>query len=94
MKTLHIPERCEVLLEPDGAGGAWVSAIKYRGATWRTRATLEVWLYWGDWWLTADLEGELRTYFILGTDKGEISVFHRRGARLEQRGWFVEGWYD
>jgi hypothetical protein len=94
MKTLHTPERCRVLLEPDGASGASVSAVQYRGATWCTRVTLEVWCYWGDWWLDATLKGERRTYFVLGTQRGEISVFCRVHRDAALNGWFVEGWYD
>lgn len=94
MKTLHTPQRCQVLLEPDEDGRPWVVAVKFRGLTWRTRVTLEVWSYWGEWWLDADLEGESRTYFVLGTQHGEISLFQRKGARLEDRGWYVEGWFD
>ena len=94
MKTLHIPERCEVLLEPDGTGGVWVSALRWRGSTWRVKTTLEVWVYWGDWWLDPGLAGESRRYHVLGTQKGEISRFYRHGTRVEERGWFVEGWYD
>jgi hypothetical protein len=94
MKTLHVPERCEVLLEPDADGGVWVSAVRYRGMTWYTRVTLKVWWYWGDWWLDPQLAGEARTYYVLGTSKGEISVFHRINPQESERGWFVEGWYD
>ena len=94
MKTLHTPERCEVRLEPDGAGGDFVNAVEFRGQTWYTRTLLEVWTYWGDWWLDPALEGESRTYFILGTQRGEITVFHCSSPRTEEQGWFVEGWYD
>lgn len=94
MKTLHRPERCEVLLEPDVEGGVWVSSVHYRGSTWYTRMVLEVWSYWGDWWLDPSLEGESRTYYVLGTSKGEISIFLRHNPRDAERGWFVAGWYD
>ena len=93
MKTLHTPERCEVRLEPDGEGGDFVSAVEFRGQTWYTRTLLETWTYWGDWWLDAALEGESRTYFVLGTQQGELSVFHR-SSPTEAPGWFVAGWFD
>lgn len=94
MKTMHAPERVEVFLEPDEDGVPFVSALKFRGATWRTRVTLEVWTYWGDWWLDPGLEGESRVYHVLGTHRGRITVFHRESSRLGETGWFVEGWFD
>ena len=90
MKTLHSPESCRVLLEADGTP----SAVRFRGRTWYVRTLLGTWTFWGDWWLDPQLEGESRAYFVLGTQRGEISVFHRTGPRAEEQGWFVEGWYD
>ena len=107
MKTLHLPEPCQVildpkaapggpgsLLEPDGDDTGFVSAVLFRQQTWRTRVTLEVWTYWGDWWLDPKLEGESRRYFVLGTQRGEISVFYRSSPSESERGWFVAGWFD
>ena len=94
MKTLHRPSPCQVLLEPDGTGGVWVSAVRWRGTTWRVRLTLEVWCYWGDWWLDAGLIGEQRSYHVLGTQKGEITIFYRQQLLEALCGWFVAGWYD
>ena len=94
MKTLHVPQRCSVVLESDEEGRPWVSAVRFRGVTWRTKVTLEIWTYWGEWWLDPDLEGESRLYFVLGTNNGEISLFQRSSPRAADRGWYVEGWND
>jgi hypothetical protein len=92
MKTLHVPEPCQVLLESDESGSPWVSSVRARGQTWHTRVVLEVWRFWGDWWLSPDLSGESRTYWVLGTSRGEITVFYRVSSR--ETGWFLAGWYD
>ncbi len=87
MKLLHQPEPCKVLLEPVGTG-IRVQAVRYRGAVWKVRTTLEVWIYHSAWWTSAALEGERREYHILGTSHGEITVYQAR------QGWFVAGWFD
>ena len=94
MKTLHQPQPCKVLLEPDEAGGFWVSAVRFRGASWQTKITLEVWTYWGEWWLDPKLEGESRVHYVLGTQRGEICVFYRISPQVTETGWYVAGWYD
>jgi hypothetical protein len=94
MKTLHTPQRCQVWLETDEEGRPWVCAVTFRGRTWRTKVTLEIWTYWGEWWLDPDLKGESRLYFVIGTQHGEISLFQRSGGKAEDDGWFVEGWFD
>ena len=94
MKTLHRLERCEVLCEADEFGGVWVSAVKFRGFTWYTRAMLEVWIYWGDWWLDPFLQGVSHTYYVLGTERGELTVYYCHSPRASECGWFAAGWYD
>jgi hypothetical protein len=94
VKTFHIPESCEVMLEPDEFGGTQVSAVRFRKAMWRTGRTLETWVYWGEWWLDSALEGETRTYFVLATNRGEITVFYCQSPRASKGGWFIAGWYD
>jgi hypothetical protein len=93
MKTLHHAERCQVLLEPD-VKGVVVRAVRWRGVTWHVQTTLEVFVYWGEWWLHPDLQGETRDYYVLGTARGELTVFRRLHRDLEQQGWFVLGWWD
>ena len=88
MKTLHNAEPCQVLLEPLGLGFT-VSAVRWRGSTWYVKKVLEVYVYWGEWWLDSSLIGETRVYYLLGTARGELTIFQH-----QHQAWFVVGWFD
>jgi hypothetical protein len=94
MKTLHRAERCQVLLEPDAGGGIRLVALRFRGAKWLVRSTLEVFVYWGEWWCSPSLVGEHRCYHVLGTSHGEITLMQRLAEDPSLSGWFVVGWFD
>ena len=89
MKFLHQAEECTVQ-EEHGR----VLAVRWRERVWQVKATLDVWTYRGNWWLDPSLQGERRTYHVLGTARGEIEVYQREHPDPEKRGWWVSAWWD
>lgn len=93
MKLLHHPTRCQVSLR-EREQGVRVVALKWRKLTWQVHNTREIWVYQGRWWQSPTLEGERRTYHILETNHGEITVYQHQQPDQALALWYVAGWFD
>lgn len=89
MKTLHTPQRCQVIWQ-----GCRITAVQLGPHTWPVEQVIDQYILCDIWRHQPQAGGERRVYYLLDTARGLLEVFERQAGPPHQLGWWIAGWPD